>query len=1171
MNSLSAETDNDPDRRLAINTVLNLSTEQLRERALNALSQRQFDLADELLASGDVKIAALVENLRIYQAELEIQNEELLRSQQQSEYALARFATFFNSLPVAELVIDHHGLVKESNFAAQELFNLRDAHFRQHFFARLVQDADRGAVIAAWSQLTSQQTAELPEIHFYGGDTGTFIGDLHLAPLPTVNGETRQYVCAIIDRTEAVRQREALHDTGVRLSRSEATLRERLKDLDCLHDVLTTTMQTDTELEQVLQQIVERLPTAWLFPHLAAAQIKLLVPPRQGSGQTCFETAGFTLTEWSQTAHPPRAMRQAFTLTVVYREQPPQREHTSFLPEEQMLLDAVAKHIAVFLTRRDDEDRLRESRERYRVLAQYSPDWEYWLGPDGIYRYVSPACARLTGYDASAFLADPDLLRRLIDPSDQTQWTAHLSDILDNETKPADMEGLEFRIRTREGAERWIEHICTPVIAEDGRYLGRRGVNRDITERKHFEEELKRSEDFLNATGHMAKVGGWELDAISHTMRWTRGTHDLFEMSPDEMPSLEEVLSFFHAHDRPRLRAGITQALALGQAFALEVRLMTAHAHPLWAQIAFEPVWEDGVIVKLLGTIQDISVRVEAEKSLRQAARVFESTAEGVMITAPDGRILAVNRAFTEITGYSEEEALGQTPRLLHSGRQDPHFYQVMREELKRAGQWRGEIWNRHKRGDIYPELLTISAVLDATGELTQYVGVFRDISQMKHSEEQLEHLAHHDPLTGLPNRSLFQARLEQCLQRAARYNYLVGLLFIDLDRFKEVNDTLGHPTGDVLLQQVADLLSKQVRASDTIARLGGDEFVIILDNIPAASYVAQFAERLLEAFRQPLQVKGHALTVTASMGISLYPQDGTEIDTLVRHADVAMYQTKDRGRNGFSFYDSAMSAGATERLLLEQDLYGALQRNEFILHYQPQVSLTTSKLCGVEALCRWHHPRLGLLPPSQFIQIAEEIGVIDELGAWVLEKSCRQMAAWDLEGFHVPRLAVNLSVREIERADLVDQVRDILHRTGIDPQRIELEVTESMIMRRAEEAIVTLGALRALGVTLAVDDFGTGYSSLAYLKRLPLNRLKIDRSFVDRLTEDINDDAIVRAIIALADSLGLGMLAEGIETHEQANFLRHEGCKEGQGYAFGRPATAAMLALLWSDSTTLQ
>ncbi len=622
-------------------------------------------------------------------------------------------------------------------------------------------------------------------------------------------------------------------------------------------------------------------------------------------------------------------------------------EQPIFLPEEQSLLDAVATHVAVFLDRHDDEERLRDSRERYRVLAEYSPDWEYWLGPDNRFRYVSPACAKLTGYSAEAFVDDPDLLTHLMHPADRERWVRHGRDLASSTIK--DVGCVEFRIFARDGQERWIEHICNPVVTDDGRYLGRRGVNRDITERKRFEEALKRSEDFLNATGRMAKVGGWELDPVTNAMRWTRVTHEIFEVAPDGAPSFESGMRFFHPTDRSKLQKVMDLAVSLGQPFDIQARLITARERSLWVQIACEPIMRNGVAIKLLGTIQDITARMDADKSLRQAARVFENTAEGVVITDPEEHILAVNRAFAEITGYTEEEVLGATPRILNSGRHDADFYRAMWAELNRSGQWRGELWNRHKNGQIFPELMTISAVVDGSGELTHYVGVFRDISHLKQSEEKLEFLAHHDPLTGLPNRSLFRARLEQCLQRAARHQRLVGLLFLDLDRFKIVNDTLGHSIGDALLQQVSDTLSKQVRAADTIARLGGDEFVIILEDIPAARFAASFAERLMTAFSQPFTVEGHELFITASMGISLYPRDGEEIDVLVRHADIAMYQAKNGGRNGFSFFESAMTKGATERLNLEHDLHGALLRDEFFL----VLSSPTGARRGAAPRCR--------------------------------------------------------------------------------------------------------------------------------------------------------------------------------------------------------------------------
>ena len=749
------------------------AVERLRERAAQALDSGRFDLANELLAGIDgqeIQLAKLVENLRIYQAELEIQTEELQRSQRHAQDALARFSAFFNNLPLAGLVIDRQGLIKETNQRANALFGLRDRPGHQHFFARLIADTDRGEVIHAWSSLAGDQPRELAELHFQTLEGDRFIGDLHLAKLPGILDDAPTYICAVLDRTESTHQRRALADTT---------------------------------------------------------------------------------------------------------------------------------------------------------------------------------------------------------------------------------------------------------------------------------ERLRRSESFLNATGEIAKVGGWEMDTSTGQVRWTDMTYRIHDLPLSEDPPLALALGFLHPDDRQLLEHRIERAIARAEPYDLQLRMTTAAGREIWVQVTCQPICDNDRVTKLQGTIQDIS--------------------------------------------------------------------------------------------------------------------------HLKRSEEQLAFLAHHDPLTGLANRSLFRARLELCLQRAARNGTHVALLFLDLDRFKYVNDSLGHSVGDQLLERVAAALAAQVRSSDTIARLGGDEFVVIMDDVGKPRFAARFARRLLGMLDQPFATETRELYITASIGISIYPEDGADMDTLLRHADIAMYRAKENGRNGFSFFEPAMSAGAAERLRLEHELRGALARNEMLLHYQPQIALSDCSLRGVEALCRWQHPRLGLVTPDHFIPVAEDSGLIGELTAWVLEQACRQLILWDQVGFRVPRLAVNLPMREIERTDLVNRVRRTLERTGLAPDRLELEVTESMIMRRPDAAISTLDALRALGVILALDDFGTGHSSLAYLKRLPVNRIKMDKSFVKRLGEDRDDEAIARAVIALGRSIGLGVIAEGIETRTQHDFLRDEFCDEGQGYLYGRPLAAGVFMESWS------
>ncbi len=558
--------------------------------------------------------------------------------------------------------------------------------------------------------------------------------------------------------------------------------------------------------------------------------------------------------------------------------------------------------------------------------------------------------------------------------------------------------------------------------------------------------------------------------------------------------------------------------------------------------------------------------RRRAEEKLRQAACVFESTSEGIILADDRGRILAVNRAFIEITGYSESEVLGQNPRILQSGRHDPDFYRGLWASLLATGHWRGEVWNRRKNGEIYPQWLNLSAVKDSAGNTTHYVGVFGDVSHIKRAQQELELLVHHDPLTRLPNRVLFRDRLEHGLQRARHLGAPLAVLLLDLDRFKVVNDTLGHPVGDELLRAFAWRLRAVTRGSDTLARLGGDELAILLEDEASAQHAALTARRLLGMFAEPLAFGEHELVVTASIGISLFPTDGDDADTLIKHAERAMYEAKSLGRNTYRFYEPSLAAGVLDTLVMETALRVAAVRGQLVLHFQPQVDLGSGALLAVEALVRWRHPDLGLVSPARFIPLAEEIGVIGEIGAWVLREACRQMAEWEAQGLHVPRVAVNLSVQQIERGDLVEAVTSALAAAGLAPGRLELEVTESVIMREPQRSQALLRDLMNLGVQIAVDDFGTGYSSLAYLKRLSLDRLKIDRSFVGDIGGDAGSEAIVRAVIALARSLGLETVAEGVEREDQAILLRREGCDIAQGFLYGYPVPGPELLATWSN-----
>ncbi len=547
-----------------------------------------------------------------------------------------------------------------------------------------------------------------------------------------------------------------------------------------------------------------------------------------------------------------------------------------------------------------------------------------------------------------------------------------------------------------------------------------------------------------------------------------------------------------------------------------------------------------------------------ANADLRIAATAFESQ-EGMFITDANSVILRINQAFTDITGYTSEETLGQTPSLLQSDRHDAAFYAAMHESLREHDTWQGEIWNRRKDGAVFPEWLTISSVKDEQGQLTHYVATLTDISERKEAEEQIQLLAFYDPLTKLPNRRLLLDRLQQALASSARTQHTGAMLFIDLDNFKMLNDTLGHDKGDLLLQQVAQRLTSCVRQGDSIARLGGDEFVLVLEDLEknptdAATQVKTVAEKTLSVLNQSYELADHTYHNTASIGITLFSDHLSTADELMQHADLAMYEAKKAGRNTLRFFDPHMQAAISTRSRLEKDLRDGLQQQQFLLLYQPQVD-AEGVITGAEALVRWQHPQRGMVSPATFIPLTEETGLILPLGLWVLETACEQLAQWALrpETAHLT-VAVNVSAVQFRHADFVQQVQEVLTRTCINPLKLKLELTESMLVNNVEDIIEKMTALKTLGVYFSLDDFGTGYSSLAYLKRLPLDQLKIDQSFVRDLLTNPNDAAIAHTVVTLARSMHLSVIAEGVETEAQRDCLKKQGCLAYQGYLFGRP-----------------
>lgn len=564
----------------------------------------------------------------------------------------------------------------------------------------------------------------------------------------------------------------------------------------------------------------------------------------------------------------------------------------------------------------------------------------------------------------------------------------------------------------------------------------------------------------------------------------------------------------------------------------------------------------EGNPIRILGVITDITEARALEERNNLAAAVFDNSGESVLIADTDKTILMVNQAFSRMTGYAPEEILGTSSRMLRSDRHDEGVYEDIAKTALRDGAWQGEIWRTRKNGEVYPAMVTVSVVRDKNGTFTHYVMQETDISAQKEFEQRISHLAYRDSLTGLPNRSLLRDRVEQSIAIAHREGGTMALLFIDLDHFKNINDSLGHAVGDRLLKEIAQRLANAIREMDTVGRLGGDEFLVLLPDADADA-AAHVAQKLLEECARPVVIETHSLAVTPSVGIAMYPKDGANFDELLKTADTAMYRAKDEGRNGYRFYTPEMNQAVFQRMVLESSLRRAIENREFVLHYQPKFELLHHTLVGVEALIRWHQPEMGMVSPAQFIPVAEESGLIEAIGKWVLEEACRQIKAWRDEGLPPLRVAVNFSARQFAARNIRELVTETLKKTGLPGDGLEMEITESLLAQDMEYTLEVLLSLKKLGVYVAVDDFGTGYSSLSYLKRFPIDRLKIDQSFVRDLVTDGDDRAIATAVVTLGHSLGIRVIAEGVETAQQMEILRSMGCDEVQGYYLGRPIPA--------------
>lgn len=652
---------------------------------------------------------------------------------------------------------------------------------------------------------------------------------------------------------------------------------------------------------------------------------------------------------------------------------------------------------------------------------------------------------------------------------------------------------------------------------------------------------------------YLRRIDG-SYEYVSPSCRKVTGyPQDAFYSKPHFMNEL------IHPEDRTIWDKHVHDMHAAGQYETLLVRINSRDGGVRWIEHLCGDVRDEtGRILGVRSINMDVTERIQKEQELWVAATTFE-THEGIIITDANSLILRVNRAFCEITGYTSDEVIGRTPALLKSGQHDADFYANMWQTLRQEGRWDGELWDKRKNGEIYPKNLTITAVKDATGKVTNYVGIFSDITVRKQAEAEINRLAYYDPLTRLPNRRLLMDRLHQAMAASERCGSYGALLFIDLDNFKELNDTQGHDMGDSLLIEVAERLATCVRSEDTVARLGGDEFVVMVANLGDVGMFVQeraeaVANKVLTTLNQPYRMGVHEYQGTASIGVTLFQGKSTSIEDLLKHSDVALYQAKNSGRATLRLFDPSMQLALEERSKMKEDLRQALLGDQFCLYFQAQVDM--NGVCiGAEVLLRWQHPQHGLLPPADFIPFAEESGVIEAIDLWVLEKACAQLKEWASRKTNADMiLAVNISAPTFMRSDFVDAVLAIIEAAGIAPGRLKIELTETSMIRGLDEAIAKMDRLATAGISFSLDDFGTGYSSLSYLRRLPIDQLKIDREFVRNVAGDSNDVVIVRTIVGMAQNLDLLVIAEGVETLEQFELLRSFGCSGYQGYLFAHP-----------------
>jgi diguanylate cyclase (GGDEF)-like protein/PAS domain S-box-containing protein len=1155
---------------------------EIRATALKALRNGDFDFALKAVERGEASIPDMVEDLKIYQAELEVQNDELREAQLVSEMAVQRFSRLFSSLPLPALVIDEFGVVIDCNELAVQRFNLNRKSLHNHFFPRLVKSNEHGRLSRLLEQAKSSGEDSMYEVAMQPVDSRAFIADIHASMLPDAASSTAHFAVIVVDQTQRLEQRASL----------EASRRHFMAYFEASPVGMASTSPSKGWIE-----VNDRLCHMLGYSHhelVRMTWLDLTHPDDIPADVAQFNR--LLMNEIDDYDLDKRFIRKDGSILEAHLAVHCLRDRTGKVDYVVTIVESVAerKQFERELLNRDGElknqaaqlqKRVKELSAMYVIsrAAQQCELKETFLKlvlqhlPPGML-YPADTCVRISirdkNYDSLAY----------VEPVFQIYATISVKGLPVGKlsvgyTKPHDAldKGPFYKEE-----QQFIDGIAELT----GRFLERISAEQDR------ELTTKRNSALLDLTTQASDLGDLELlrhaidqteslthsgMAYAHFVEDNQETLTLGSWSSNTLRNCDAIFDIASPPSKTGIWADCFRqkkwvihndyrALNYAQGLPeghrklqrhMSVAVMHGDKIVMIFGVGNKPTDYDIGDLALLEMVANnfwaLLQRNQSHRKLELDAEVFRISREAVMITDASTNILSVNEAFTEITGYTREEAIGVTPRLLKSGQQDDLFYSKMWAEINQQGRWQGEIWNRRKNGEIYPQWLGITAAKNERGEVSEYIAIFMDIGDYKQAQDRIEKLAFYDPLTGLANRTLLRDRVQQALFLAQRNHHMAGLIYLDLDNFKVVNDSLGHQIGDELLVQVARLLVACVRDTDTVSRLGGDEFVVLLSDVGNPENVVEVSQKILKSMAKPFKINDHLITVTCSIGACAYPMDGEDFDVLLQRADTAMYQAKADGRNNWKLFTDEMNQQVQERLKLQTDMHLALKNAEFYVEYQPQFDLNSGKIIGAEALVRWHHPQVGLISPAEFIPIAEECGLILEIGKFVMQQACWQTRKW-LDQGHLLNIAVNVSYVQFLRSNLLQLVTETLQQSGLPPAHLELELTESILVADPENVLVVVNQLREMGVFLSIDDFGTGYSSLSYLKRFAVHKLKIDQSFVRDILEDKEDAIIVSAIINLAKSLKIDCIAEGVESEEQANLLLKMGCFQIQGYWLGRP-----------------